>query len=32
LNWAPGQVLNINSTPFTVLQRINSADLASFLQ
>ena len=32
LNWAPGEVLNINSTPFTVLQRINSIDLASFLQ
>ena len=32
LNWAPGEVLNINSTPLTVLQRINSKDLASFLQ
>lgn len=32
LNWAPGEVLNINSTPFTVLHSINSADLASFLQ
>ena len=32
LNWAPGQVLNTNSTPLTVLQRINSKDLASFLQ
>lgn len=32
LNWAPSEVLNINSTPFTVLQRINSIDLASFLQ
>jgi hypothetical protein len=32
LNWAPGEVLNTNSTPLTVLQRINSKDLASFLQ
>jgi hypothetical protein len=32
LNWAPGEVLNISSTPFTVHQSINSTDLASFLQ
>lgn len=32
LNWAPGEVLNTNSTPLTVLQRINSKDLTSFLQ
>lgn len=32
LNWAPSEVLNTNSTPLTVLQRINSKDLASFLQ
>jgi DNA-binding MltR family transcriptional regulator len=32
LNWAPGEVLNTNSTPLTVLQRINSKDLVSFLQ
>ena len=32
LNWAPGEMLNINSTPFTILQRISSTDLASFLQ
>jgi len=32
LNWAPGELLNINTTPLTVLQRINSTDLTSFLQ
>ena len=32
LNWAPDEVLNISSTPLTVLQCINSTDLASFLQ
>ena len=32
LNWAPGELLNINSTPITVLQSINSKDLTSFLQ
>ena len=32
LNWAPGELLNINSTPLTVLQSINSKDLTSFLQ
>ena len=31
LNWAPGEVLNINSTPFTVQNSINSTDLNSFL-
>ena len=31
LNWAPGEVLNINSTPFTVQDSINSKDLTSFL-
>ena len=32
LNWAPGEVLNTNSTSLTVLRRIDSKDLASFLQ
>lgn len=31
LNWAPGEVLNISSTPFTVQNSINSTDLNSFL-
>ena len=31
LNWAPGEVLNISSTPFTVQDSINSTDLNSFL-
>lgn len=31
LNWAPGEVLNIDSTPFTVQDSINSTDLTSFL-
>jgi hypothetical protein len=31
LNWAPGEVLNINSTPLTVQNSINSTDLNSFL-
>lgn len=32
LNWAPGEVLNIDSTPFTVQDSINSTDLNSILQ
>ena len=30
LNWAPGEMLNINSHAITVKNRINSASLASF--
>ena len=30
LNWAPGEMLNINSTAITVNNRINSISLASF--
>ena len=31
LNWAPGEVLNINSTPITVQNSIDSTALTSFL-
>lgn len=31
LNWAPGEVLNIDSTPITVQESINSTDLNKFL-
>jgi hypothetical protein len=31
LNWAPGEVLNTNSTPITVQNSINSTALTSFL-
>ena len=30
LNWAPGEMLNTHSTPFTVQYNINSTDLNSF--
>ena len=32
LNWAPGEVLNIDSTPLTVKSSIDSTDLNSILQ
>lgn len=32
LNWAPGEILNIDSIPFTVKSSINSTDLNSILQ
>jgi hypothetical protein len=33
LNWAPGEMLNIHSTPITTVKNtIDSSDLASFLQ
>ena len=32
LNWAPGEMLNIDSTPITVKNSIDSSELVSFLQ
>lgn len=32
LNWAPGEMLNIDSTPITVKNTIDSSELVSFLQ
>lgn len=32
LNWCPGEMLNIDSTPFTVTNSIDSSELVSFLQ